>query len=179
MADFAARYARAFADVVEQARLPVDQVSSQMADFVAVFDQSRELREVLLNPALGVEARIRVLDALVPRLGLSAPVRNLLAVMIRHERLGALREIREAFRAEMNRRQGISEIEVISARPLDPDERAQMEQGASRLAGRGVRASFREDRSLLGGAVVRIGSTIYDGSVRGRLERMKQQLMAG
>jgi F-type H+-transporting ATPase subunit delta len=68
---------------------------------------------------------------------------------------------------------------VVSARRLDPDERRQMEQQAARLAGTQVRARFREDNSLIGGAVVRIGSTVYDGSVRGRLERMKQELMAG
>jgi len=179
MADFASRYARALADVAVDEKLPVDQVDAQLGDFLATFDGSRELREVLLNPALGAEARIRVLDGLAPKLGLSTPVRNFLAVLVRHERLDAAAEIVGAFRAEMNRRQGISEVEVVSARRLDADERAQMEQQASRLAGNEVRASFREDRSLLGGAVLRIGSTIYDGSVRGRLDRMKQDLTAG
>jgi F-type H+-transporting ATPase subunit delta len=68
---------------------------------------------------------------------------------------------------------------VISARRLDADERSQMEQQVARLAGAQVRALFREDNGLMGGAVVRIGSTIYDGSVRGRLDRMKQELIAG
>jgi F-type H+-transporting ATPase subunit delta len=79
----------------------------------------------------------------------------------------------------VDRRQGISEVEVISARRLDADERSQMEQQVARLAGNRVRARFREDNGLIGGAVVRIGSTIYDGSVRGRLDRMKQELVAG
>jgi F-type H+-transporting ATPase subunit delta len=93
--------------------------------------------------------------------------------------MNAIGEIVAEYRAEMDRRQGISEVEVISARRLDADERSQMEQQVARLAGTQVRPRFREDNDLIGGAVVRIGSTIYDGSVRGRLDRMKQELVAG
>jgi F-type H+-transporting ATPase subunit delta len=179
MADFAARYARAFADVVLSAQLPVDQVNAQLSDFLTTLEGSADLRQALFNPALAVDVRVRVIDALVPRLQLSKDVRNFLAVLVRHERMNAIEEIVAAFRAEMDRRQGISEVEVISARRLDADERSEMEQQVARLAGTQVRARFREDNGLIGGAVVKIGSTIYDGSVRGRLDRMKQELMAG
>jgi F-type H+-transporting ATPase subunit delta len=179
MADFAARYARAFADVVLSARVPADQVNAQLNDFLATLEGSADLRQALFNPALAVDVRVKVIDALVPRLHLSGEVRNFLAVLLRHERMNAIEEIVAAFRAEMDRRQGISEVEVISARRLDADERYQMEQQVARLAGTQVRARFREDNRLIGGAVVKIGSTIYDGSVRGRLDRMKQELMAG
>jgi F-type H+-transporting ATPase subunit delta len=179
MADFAARYARAFADVVLSARVAADQVNAQLSDFLSTLAESADLRQALFNPALAVDVRVRVIDALVPRLHLSSEVRNFLAVLLRHERMNAVEEIVAAFRAEMDRRQGISEVEVISARRLDADERYQMEQQVARLAGTQVRARFREDNGLIGGAVVKIGSTIYDGSVRGRLDRMKQELMAG
>ena len=179
MSNFAARYARAFADVVLAAHTPAGQVNSQLDDFLATLRQSTELRQALFNPALAVDVRVRVIDALAPRLHLCREVRNFLAVLLRNNRMDAVEEIVSEFRAEMDRRQGISEIEVISARRLDPDERRQMEQQAALLAGTQVRARFREDNSLIGGAVVRIGSTVYDGSVRGRLERMKQELMAG
>jgi F-type H+-transporting ATPase subunit delta len=179
MADFAARYARAFTDVVLGGGVPADQVNAQINDFVATLHESVDLRQALFNPALPAEVRVRVIDALAPRLHLSREVRNFLAVLLRHDRMSAIGEIVAEYRAEMDRRQGISEVEVISARRLDADERSQMEQQVARLAGTQVRAHFREDNDLIGGAVVRIGSTIYDGSVRGRLDRMKQELVAG
>ena len=179
MADFAARYARALADVVLSARIAPDQVNKQLSDFLTTLKESTDLRLALFNPALPVDVRVKVIDALAPRLGLSHEVRNFLAVLLRHERMNAIEEIVAEFRAEMDRRQGISEVEVISARRLDADERHQMEQQVARLAGTQVRARFEEDNGLIGGAVVKIGSTIYDGSVRGRLNRMKQELMAG
>ncbi|HEY3989986.1 MAG TPA: ATP synthase F1 subunit delta [Acidobacteriaceae bacterium] len=179
MADFAARYARAFADVVLDAHISIDQVNVQLNDFLATLEASADLRQALFNPALAADVRVRVIDALAPRLHLGREVRNFLAVLLRHDRMNAIEEIVAEYRAEIDRRQGISEVEVVSARRLDADERYQMEQEVARLAGTQVRARFREDNDLIGGAVVRIGSTIYDGSVRGRLDRMKQELMAG
>jgi F-type H+-transporting ATPase subunit delta len=179
MADFAARYARAFADVVLGDGIPIDQVNVQLNDFLSTLEGSADLRQALFNPALAADVRVRVIDALAPRLHLAREVRNFLAVLLRHDRMSAVEEIVAAYRAEVDRRQGISNVEVISARRLDADERSQMEQQVARLAGTQVRALFREDNGLMGGAVVRIGSTIYDGSVRGRLDRMKQELIAG
>jgi F-type H+-transporting ATPase subunit delta len=179
MADFAARYARALADVVLGSSVPVDQVNAQIRDFLSTLDESADLRQALYNSALAADVRVRVIDALAPRLGLAREVRNFLAILLRHDRMNAIQEIVSEFHAEVDRRQGISEVEVISARRLDGDERSQMEQHIGRLAGTRVRARFREDNDLIGGAVVRIGGTIYDGSVRGRLDRMKQELIAG
>ncbi len=179
MADFAARYARAFADVVLGDGIPIDQVNAQLNDFLSTLEGSADLRQALFNPALATDVRVRVIDSLAPRLHLDREVRNFLAVLLRHDRMSAVEEIVAAYRAEVDRRQGISNVEVISARRLDADERSQMEQQVARLAGTQVRARFREDNGLMGGAVVRIGSTIYDGSVRGRLDRMKQELTAG
>ena len=179
MADFAARYARALVDVILGRHIPTDQVNAQLQEFLSTLEGSEDLRQALFNPALAADVRIRVIDALAPRLRLIREVRNFLAVLLRHDRMNAVEEIVAEFRAEVDRRHGISDIEVISARRLDADERYQMEQQVGRLAGTRVRARFREDNGLIGGAVVRIGSTIYDGSVRGRLDRMKQELMAG
>jgi F-type H+-transporting ATPase subunit delta len=159
--------------------ISIDQVNAQLNDFLSTLEGSADLRQALFNPALAADVRVRVIDALAPRLHLAREVRNFLAVLLRHDRMSAVEEIVAAYRAEVDRRQGISNVEVISARRLDADERFQMEQQVARLAGTQVRALFREDNGLMGGAVVRIGSTIYDGSVRGRLDRMKQELIAG
>ena len=179
MAAFAARYARAFADVVLAGQLSVDQIDAQLRSFLSTLNESTELRTALFNPAIPADQRVQVIDALAPRLQFGREVRNFLAVLLRHDRMGAVEEIVAAYRAELDRRRGISEVEVISARTLDSSERHAMERQVARLAGTEVRAHFREDGALLGGAMVRIGSTVYDGSVRGRLERMKQELMAG
>ncbi len=178
MSIFAARYARAFADVVLEARLNPDEVQRQLNDFAATLAGSKDLQELLLNPSLSGQKRVSILDTVNGRVGCSLQVRNFLAVLIRHERLASLSEILEQYRLEMNRRLLISDAEVITARPLEDQERAQFEGQVAALAGTRVSATFREDKTLIGGAIVRIGSTIYDGSVKGRLERLKERLMA-
>jgi F-type H+-transporting ATPase subunit delta len=178
MSAFAARYARAFADVVLDAKLDPAEVEQQLHDFAATFAGSKDLRELLLNPSLPVTQRVFILDTVNRRIGCGPKVRNFLAVLISHERLHALEEILEEYRLEMNRRLAISDAEVVTARPLEAEERSSLESQVAELAGTRVNASFRQDKSLIGGAIVRIGSTIYDGSVRGRLERLKERLVA-
>ena len=178
MSAFAARYARAFADVVLDTKLDSADVERQLTDFVATFAASKDLREVLLNPSIPSAKRVSILDVVNSRIGCGPKVRNFLAVLISHERLAAISEIIEEFRLEMNRRLSISDAEVVTARPLQDQERAKLEREVAELAGTRVNATFRQDKSLIGGAMVRIGSTIYDGSVRGRLERLKERLAA-
>jgi F-type H+-transporting ATPase subunit delta len=178
MAVFAARYARALADVVLDAKLNAAEVEQQLEDFAATFAGSKDLKELLLNPSLPARKRVAILDKINGRVGGGPIVRNFLAVLIGHERLGALAEILEEYRLEMNRRLSISDAEVVTARPLQDQERTKLVGQVSALAGNKVNATFREDKSLIGGAIVRIGSTIYDGSVRGRLERLKEQLVS-
>jgi F-type H+-transporting ATPase subunit delta len=178
MSSFAARYARAFADVVLGAKLDPAEVEQQLNDFAVTFAGSKDLQEVLLNPSLPVAKRVSILDAVNRLVGCGPKVRNFLAVLITHERLHALNEILEEYRAEMNRRLSISDAEVVTARPLEAEEQAKLEREVAELAGTRVNATFRQDKSLIGGAIVRIGSTIYDGSVRGRLERLKERLVA-
>ena len=178
MAAFAARYARAFADVVIAAKLNPVEVEHQLTDFAATFEGSKDLGELLLNPSIPVRKRVSILDAVNARVGCGPKVRNFLAVLISHERLTALGEIVEQYRLEMNRRSSISDAEVVTARPLAEPERIRLQGQVAELAGTRVNATFREDKSLIGGAILRIGSTIYDGSVRGRLERLKDRLIS-
>jgi F-type H+-transporting ATPase subunit delta len=178
MAAFAARYARAFADVVVGAKLNPAEVEQQLSDFAATLNGSKDLRELLFNASIPVAKRVSILDAVNGRVGCGPKVRNFLAVLISHERLAALGEILGEYRAEMNRRFSISDAEVVTARPLGDQERAALQGQVAELAGTRVNATFREDKSLIGGTIVRIGSTIYDGSVRGRLERLKDRLVS-
>jgi len=179
MSIFASRYARAFAEAVEGAKLDAAVVDRQLDDFAVAWNESHELRQLFENPVFPAEQKIAVLDKLNERIGLSQLVRNFLAVLIAHDRIGAFNEVVLEYRREMDRRRGIHEAEIVSARQLGDDERKELEARVAELAGGQVKATYREDKALLGGAIVTIGSTVYDGSVRGRLDRLKEELIAG
>lgn len=176
MAAVASPYARSFADVVFEAHLNANDVNQQLNDFVAAWRISAELREVFLDPSFPADQKVSILDKLNTRLEMSVQVRNFIAVLIQHDRLNLLDEILGEYRKEINRRLGISEVQVTTARPLEADERQGIEQKVAALTGTQIQATYHEDKSLLGGVVVRVGSTVYDGSVRGRLDRLKEQL---
>ena len=176
MATFTLRYARAFQQVAVAQNLDVDSVRSQLFDFGGTFDDSRELREFLLNPSLPQADKLKVLDAIGSRIGLDKTVRNFIAVLMDHDRLHFLREIVEEYSALADEANGIREVEIVSAKPLTDDERNLLQGKAGELAGARVRVQWSEDATLLGGAVIRLGSRVYDGSVRGQLQQMKQHL---
>jgi F-type H+-transporting ATPase subunit delta len=179
MAAFVARYARAFADVVTAEKLDTAALDQQLNDFLATWDESAELRDLFVNPAVAATQKVAILDKLNIKLGLRKELRNLLAVLINNDRIGEVREVAEAYRAELQARQGIRPVEIVTARELSEEDRTGLVAGVGKLAGAKIQASFKIDQSILGGTVVRIGSTVYDGSVRGRLERLKEALVAG
>ena len=176
MATFTLRYARAFQQVASAQNLNVDAVRAQLCDFAGTFDDSRELREFLLNPSLPQVDKLKVLDAISARVGLEPAVRNFIAVLMDHDRLHFLREILAEYSALADEANGISEVEIVSAKPLTDDERNLLQGKAGELAGSNVRVQWSEDAALLGGAVIRLGSRVYDGSVRAQLQQMKQHL---
>jgi F-type H+-transporting ATPase subunit delta len=179
MSVFASRYARAFADVVRAAKLAPSEVDQHLADFAATLAGSAELREVLENPSFPLEKKVAILDEICERIGAEPQVRNLLAVLVSHDRIASFPEILSAYRHEIDQRLGIAEVTIISARKLEAAERKGLQERITLLAGGKVRAEYEIDGSLLGGAIVRIGSKVYDGSVRGQLDRLKQLLVAG
>jgi F-type H+-transporting ATPase subunit delta len=179
MAAFVSRYARAFADVVTQQKLDAEAVDRQLDDFLATWNGSAELREFFVNPAVAAAEKIQVLDQLNQKLGMRKELRNLMAVLLSNDRMGLVVEVAAAYRAEVKERLGIRQVEIVTARALDEAERSELETGVERLAGSKIQASFKLDASILGGTMVRIGSTVYDGSVRGRLERLRESLIAG
>ena len=173
MAAFAARYARAFADVVLSVKLDTAAIDRQLSDFLATWESSAELRELFANPAVAAGQKIAILDKMNAKLGLQKELRNLLAVLIKNDRIGEVEDVAAAWRAEMQERRGVRSVEIVTARELSEKDRAGLTAGVGKLAGAQIQASFKLDKSILGGTVVRIGSTVFDGSVRGRLERLK------
>lgn len=179
MAAFVSRYAQAFLEVVTAAKLDLVAIDQQLKDFEATWSGSPELQTFFENPAVSAEQKVSILDKLNARLGLLKEVRNLLAVLIKNDRIGQVLAVTAAYRTLLQEQLGIRQAEIVTARVLNEDERKALLDGVGRLAGAKVEASFKQDASILGGAVVRIGSTVYDGSVRGRLERLKEALVAG
>ena len=177
MAAFASRYARAFAQVAHSTNLDSVAAQQQLRDFSATFAGSRELREVLMNPSLPTSQKLKVIDALANRLRMEKPVRNFVAVIMDHHRLAELDNILAEYTAVADTDAGVTEVEITSARFLEEGERDSLLAKAGELAGSRIHASFREDASLLGGAVLKIGSTVYDGSVKAQLAGMKQRLI--
>lgn len=178
MPAFVARYAEAFADVVTDARLDTAAIDRQFSDFLATWEGSAELRTFFVNPAVPGPQKIAILDKLNAKLGMQKELRNLLAVLIQNDRIGNVVDVAASYRSILQRQLGIRPAEISTARELNAEERNSLVGELSRVAGTKIDPSFKLDSSILGGAVVRIGSTVYDGSVRGRLDRLKQALTA-
>ncbi len=176
MASVTNTYARAFADVVFDGHLDADRTLREARSLVELVAGSKMLREVWETPSIAAERKRAVLDAIVAREAISRPVRNFMAVLIDHRRVAFLDPIVKQFEQELYARMGFAEAEITSARALGDDERRSLEAEVEKLIGKKVRARYAQDASVLGGAVVKVGSTIYDGSVKGQLERIKEAL---
>jgi F-type H+-transporting ATPase subunit delta len=176
MASVASTYARAFADVIFGAHLDAARALGGLRQIAALFSQSAELRRVWENPAVPADQKRKLLDAIVQRNGTDRPVRNLIAVLIDQRRLPFLSRIVEQLEKELDARLGFTEAQISSARELGDTEKRALENQIEKATRKKVRARYGLDPSLLGGAVVRIGSTIYDGSVKGQLEKIKEAI---
>lgn len=179
MAAINSRYARALADVAVEKKLNADTLVGELHSLAQALALSVELRAVLETPAVPASQKLKVLDAIVAKVGASPVARNFLAVLVQNRRVAALNEITRLFEVEMNERRGFSEAEVTSWRDLGEDEKRSLASSLEAATGKKIRARYHKDESILGGARIRVGSTIWDGSVRGRLRKLKEQLSAG
>ncbi|GGA65804.1 hypothetical protein GCM10011507_16720 [Edaphobacter acidisoli] len=178
MSVVALRYAHAFADVTKSRQLDIPAIEQQLNDFKDTLAGSQDLREVLMDPSIARTQKLKVLDAIAKRLGMASETRNFLAVIIDHQRLSDLGDILTEYHRIADEQSGTVEAEITSARNLSPADKAELESQVERLAGGRVRTTYRQDAALLGGAVVRIGSTVYDGSIRAQLQQLKQRLVS-
>ncbi len=176
MASFALRYAKAFQQVAAEQRLDRETVRQQLGDFAATLHNSRDLREFFSNPALPHSDKLKMLDAIAQKIGFAGAVRNFIAVLMDHHRLDALDAVLGEYLSLSDEASGIHAAEIISARELSDADKQVLTEQAARLAGGEVRVVWKQDASLLGGAVVRLGSTVYDGSVRGQLGQIERHL---
>lgn len=177
MSVIANRYAAALADVAVE-RKSADAFRRELASFAAAYASSPELRDFLQTPAVSREAKHGVLDKLAAHLSLGDAIRNFIYVLADNRRIASLPDISAAFDAELNVREGVANAAVTSARDLSAAEKKEIVAALERLTGKRIQAQFALNAALLGGAVVQIGSTIYDGSIREQLNRLRMQLEA-
>jgi F-type H+-transporting ATPase subunit delta len=174
----ASRYARALADVVtaSASTLRPEAAVSELRAFEAALQSSAELRNALISPAVPASRKRAVVGRIADALKLSRISQNLLFVLIDHRRIALLSAVVHSFELIVDERLGFARAEVASARELTDAQRAALNAELERLTGKRIRMRFAVDESLIGGVVARIGSTVYDGSVRGQLSSMGRRL---
>jgi F-type H+-transporting ATPase subunit delta len=171
------QYANALADIaLEQGG--TEPVRRQLSEFHEAYAESAELRNFLSSPAVPQGAKHGVIEKLVTRLGSSRIIRNFLLVVADNQRMPFIAEIIETFQEVIRQRQGVAEAEVASATELSAAQKTQLQKTLEKLTGKKIQPKYLLDKGLMGGAVVRIGDTIYDGSLRNRLEQMRARLAA-
>lgn len=176
MAEVGSRYARAFADVVLEKKLDAIKAAEELRSLEKLLADNLQLRRLWENPAVPAEQKRAVLDAIVRKSSLSKPVRNFVAVLLDRRRISEFGSILRQYEEEVNRRLGLAEADITSFRELSAAEKKRLEAKIVAVTGKQVRAQYKTDSHILGGAIVRVGSTVYDGSVRGQLHKLKEQL---
>ena len=156
--------------------LPPERALEQLQSFQELLTESAELKNVLLSPAVDAANKRAIIKTLGERIGLSAPVRNFLYIVIDHKRIGLLDTMIASYGSWLDERLGIARLDVTSAQSMDEGLRKSLLDTFGRVTGLQVRAQFHDDPELLGGAVVRHESTVYDGSLRAQLKALHQAL---
>jgi F-type H+-transporting ATPase subunit delta len=172
----ARRYARALLDVAVEGQR-TDVVADQLSSLVKALDQSRELADVLLNPAYTRVQRTQVIEALMQLVGKVEPVlANTVRILVDRNRLVYLPDIARVFRDLADARAGRVRGQVTSATKMTPEAVEMLRKNLQQITQRDVILETREDPSLLGGVYAQVGSVLYDGSVRTQLEHLRREL---
>lgn len=173
------RYARALFDVAQQ-EADIDQAGRDLAGFAALVAGHELLPRILSNPAIPAARKRAVVEQLLARAGSVSPiVERLLTLLADRDRLVLLPDISAAYQDRLMAHAKVIRAEVVTAVALPEDRVAALQQGLAQATGRQVQIESRIDPSIIGGAITRIGSTVYDGSVSRQLEKMKDALASG
>jgi len=170
------RYARALADVVVE-RHETNEVAKELIDFERMMSENPQLRDVFASPVIATERKRAVLDELLARIGPRQTTANFLQLLLSKSRLHDLDQMLQALSRELDTRMNIVSAEVTTAREISEREKAALQSQLKATTGKEVRLQFRTDPAIIGGLVTRIGSLVYDGSIRNQLAQMKRRLM--
>ncbi|MGH9353502.1 MAG: ATP synthase F1 subunit delta [Terriglobia bacterium] len=171
----AERYARALAEAAGP-KADYSKVAQEIEAFAEIFRQSADLREVFDSPAVRPEQKLGVLNAILLRLGTDRLTGNFFRVLLAHYRIGLAEEIRAAFQSLADDWLGVVRVKIRSATPLAENEKTALSERFSRLTGKKVNMEYGEDAGLVAGVAAEIKSAIYDGSVRGALEQIREHI---
>lgn len=174
----ARRYSVALADVVLQSD-QTETIKAELAAWGDLFAKSTDLQTVFGNPAIAHFNKEKVLDGLIGKTQPSKTTANFLKVLLQNGRLGDLAEINDRFAAVLEERSGRVTAEIVSARELPAGERAEFEKNLEKITGKKVTINYAIDNDIIGGVITRIGSTVFDGSVKTKLENLREQLING
>lgn len=174
----ALRYARALLDVALAEADPA-MVEQELAGAAELFKGHAALWKVMTNPAVPAPKKRAIVDTMLPQLGVSPVVAKTLQMLASRDRLGLLPDIVQAYGEKLMDHQKVVRATVTSAVPLAADRVKKLEQELAGLTGRRVVMSTGVDPSIVGGVVARIGSTVWDGSVKRQLEKIRERLVAG
>ncbi|MFQ5701028.1 MAG: ATP synthase F1 subunit delta [Acidobacteriota bacterium] len=176
MSDLGLNYATALIDCL---KTPQDVLSAgrDLETFGALVRELPALGRVLDHPGFSLGRRREILDEVLEKIDARSIVRRFLHVVVDKQRVGALPEMVSEFKRLADRRRKVSRAEVVTAIELDEPARARWERSLARLTGQQVRVTYRTDGSLVGGGLTRVGSRVYDGSIRKQLERIRGILL--
>jgi F-type H+-transporting ATPase subunit delta len=172
----ARRYANALADVVTKTG-ETDSVRTELKTWEQMINANSDLQTAFGNPAISQDNKEKVLENLIEKTQPTKTTANFLRILLRNNRLTKIGKINEKFSSVLEERSGAVSAEIISARSLSETEKAEMQMNLSKLTGKTVSVNFDTDETLIGGVVTRIGSTVYDGSVKTRLAELKHQMI--
>lgn len=171
----ARRYASALADVIIE-RGEEAQVQEELTAWEGMILGNGPLLEVFRNPTVAYQQKEKVLNELITRTKVRPTTANFLRILLKNQRLADLPEVNAKLGQILDERSGLVSAQVTSARPVSDPIKASLVAKLAEMTGKKIRLSFDTDETLLGGIVTRIGSTIYDGSVRNQLERLGEEL---
>lgn len=172
LAVIADRYADALFDLAREAGA-LDAVEGEMKSLASAIAASRDFRSVLQSPVYGAEAQARAVLAVADKAGFSPLLKNFVALVARNRRLFALHEMARAFARRMAAHRGEVVAEAVSAAPLNDDQTRRLRAEIERVVGKAVNLTAKVDPELLGGLVVKVGSTMIDSSLKTKLARLK------
>lgn len=172
MASMAGRYAAALFELAKDQR-HLAEVERDLAAFQKMFDDSGDLRRLVLSPVISADEQGKALAAILPKAGISGLTANFLKLIARNRRLFAAADMIKAFRALTARERGEVTADVASAHPLTPEQMQQLSDTLRTSIGKNVQVNTRVDPGLLGGLIVKVGSKMIDNSLRTKLNNLK------
>jgi F-type H+-transporting ATPase subunit delta len=171
------RYAKALFDVALQEKADLAKIDQDVAAVAELLSANPELTLAAERAGVPDASRKALMEQIADKLGVAGQVKKLIALLTQGRRLNLVGDLAEAYRERLLAHQNIIRAQVTSAMALSPEKTRALEDSLSKATGKKVELSISVDPALLGGVVATIGSTVYDGSVKTQLQKLRQELV--